>query len=131
MQTIWCVPNGSFTIEGIRNTFVGGSLGFLGSSVACGSSRGSSGFVGEVCSQYRNEPQNERQACVLQTNKTYLISVSFPRVNHRLRGLEPLCLLVLILVECSRPFKRLCWARLPHQHLGLLQMLVPGQSKLS
>ena len=39
--------------EGIRNTFVGGSLGFLGSSEACGSSRGSSGFVGEACSQVK------------------------------------------------------------------------------
>ena len=37
-------------IEVIRNSFVDGSLGFLGSSEACGSSEGSSGFVGEVMS---------------------------------------------------------------------------------
>ena len=37
-------------IEVIRNSFVDGSLGFLGSSEACGSSEGSSGFVGDVCS---------------------------------------------------------------------------------
>ena len=38
------------TIEVISNSFVDGSLGFLGSSEACGSSEGSSGFVGEVMS---------------------------------------------------------------------------------